>query len=244
MLPELSLWKCQRWNQPIQWCTNSSECFPSRRRLPNVTGAIVIALKTRKPQTAPQALMGMSQDIRPYIIPCYTSNSFSSNLFTHKKQMTQIKASEDPEKGGRKKKIKTKKKNQTVDWRDGEMINFLGLCSYPDTLSLLYNHNSSHRHIGRVICVRISRQIRWCWNTASNHTRLPQHQIVSPFYLWITWSVNYVSEHTDLQMIWWPLCWKDIMIIPKCYLWFYKHIQIFPCHDCPYDVTKNNLPVS
>lgn len=112
MLPELSLWKCQRWNQPIQWCTNSSECFPSRRRLPNVTGAIVIALKTRKPQTAPQALMGMSQDIRPYIIPCYTSNSFSSNLFTHKKQMTQIKASEDPEKGGRKKKKnKDEKKN-------------------------------------------------------------------------------------------------------------------------------------
>lgn len=93
------------------------------------------------------------------------------------------------------------------------MIDFLGLCSYPDTLSLLYNHNSSHRHIGRVICVRISRQIRWCWITASNHTRLPQHQIVSPFYLWIMWSVNYVSEHTDLQMIWWPLCWKDIMII-------------------------------
>lgn len=145
---------------------------------------------------------------------------------------------------GEKKKIKTKKKNQTVDWRDGEMIDFLGLCSYPDTLSLLYNHNSSHRHIGRVICVRISRQIRWCWITASNHTRLPQHQIVSPFYLWITWSVNYVSEHTDLQMIWWPLCWKDIMIIPKCYLWFYKHIHIFPCHHCLYDVTKNNLAVS
>lgn len=130
MLPELSLWKCQRWNQPIQWCTNSSECFPSRRRLPNVTGAIVIALKTRKPQTAPQALMGMSQDIRPYIIPCYTSNSFSSNLFTHKKQMTQIKASEDPEKGGRKKKkIKTKKKisdcrlkRQGNDWLLGLMF--------------------------------------------------------------------------------------------------------------------------
>lgn len=129
MLPELSLWKCQRWNQPIQWCTNSSECFPSRRRLPNVTGAIVIALKTRKPQTAPQALMGMSQDIRPYIIPCYTSNSFSSNLFTHKKQMTQIKASEDPEKGGRKKKIKTKKKKSDCrlkrrwnDWLLGLMF--------------------------------------------------------------------------------------------------------------------------
>lgn len=42
--------------------------------------------------------------------PCYTSNSFSSNLFTHKKQMTQIKASEDPEKGGRKKKNKDEKK--------------------------------------------------------------------------------------------------------------------------------------
>lgn len=130
MLPELSLWKCQRWNQPIQWCTNSSECFPSRRRLPNVTGAIVIALKTRKPQTAPQALMGMSQDIRPYIIPCYTSNSFSSNLFTHKKQMTQIKASEDQEKGGRKKKkIKTKKKKSDCrlkrrgnDWLLGLMF--------------------------------------------------------------------------------------------------------------------------
>lgn len=129
MLPELSLWKCQRWNQLIQWCTNSSECFPSRRRLPNVTGAIVIALKTRKPQTAPQALMGMSQDIRPYIIPCYTSNSFSSNLFTHKKQMTQIKASEDPEKGGRKKKIKTKKKKSDCrlkrrgnDWLLGLMF--------------------------------------------------------------------------------------------------------------------------
>lgn len=130
MLPELSLWKCQRWNQPIQWCTNSSECFPSRRRLPNVTGAIVIALKTRKPQTAPQALMGMSQDIRPYIIPCYASNSFSSNLFTHKKQMTQIKASEDQEKGGRKKKkIKTKKKKSDCrlkrrgnDWLLGLMF--------------------------------------------------------------------------------------------------------------------------
>lgn len=130
MLPELSLWKCQRWNQPIQWCTNSSECFPSRRRLPNVTGAIVIAIKTRKPQTAPQALMGMSQDIRPYIIPCYTSNSFSSNLFTHKKQMTQIKASEDPKKGGRKKKkIKTKKKKSDCrlkrrgnDWLLGLMF--------------------------------------------------------------------------------------------------------------------------
>lgn len=129
MLPELSLWKCQRWNQPIQWCTNSSECFPSRRRLPNVTGAIVIALKTRKPQTAPQALMGMSQDIRPYIIPCYTSNSFSSNLFTHKKQMTQIKASEDPEKGGRKKKNKDEKKSSDCrlkrrgnDWLLGLMF--------------------------------------------------------------------------------------------------------------------------
>lgn len=129
MLPELSLWKCQRWNQPIQWCTNSSECFPSRRRLPNVTGAIVIALKTRKPQTAPQALMGMSQDIRPYIIPCYTSNSFSSNLFTHKKQMTQIKASEDPEKGGRKKKNKDEKKKSDCrlkrrgnDWLLGLMF--------------------------------------------------------------------------------------------------------------------------
>lgn len=129
MLPELSLWKCQRWNQPIQWCTNSSECFPSRRRLPNVTGAIVIALKTRKPQTAPRALMGMSQDIRPYIIPCYTSNSFSSNLFTHKKQMTQIKASEDPEKGGRKKKNKDEKKKSDCrlkrrgnDWLLGLMF--------------------------------------------------------------------------------------------------------------------------
>lgn len=129
MLPELSLWKCQRWNQPIQWCTNSSECFPSRRRLPNVTGAIVIALKTWKPQTAPQALMGMSQDIRPYIIPCYTSNSFSSNLFTHKKQMTQIKASEDPEKGGRKKKNKDEKKKSDCrlkrrgnDWLLGLMF--------------------------------------------------------------------------------------------------------------------------
>lgn len=129
MLPELSLWKCQRWNQPIQWCTNSSECFPSRRRLPNVTGAIVIALKTRKPQTAPQALMGMSQDIRPYIIPCYTSNSFSSNLFTHKKQMTQIKACEDPEKGGRKKKNKDEKKKSDCrlkrrgnDWLLGLMF--------------------------------------------------------------------------------------------------------------------------
>lgn len=129
MLPELSLWKCQRWNQPIQWCTNSSECVPSRRRLPNVTGAIVIALKTRKPQTAPQALMGMSQDIRPYIIPCYTSNSFSSNLFTHKKQMTQIKASEDPEKGGRKKKNKDEKKKSDCrlkrrgnDWLLGLMF--------------------------------------------------------------------------------------------------------------------------
>lgn len=129
MLPELSLWKCQRWNQPIQWCTNSSECFPSRRRLPNVTGAIVIALKTRKPQTAPQALMGMSQDIRPYIIPCYTSNSFSSNLFTHKKQVTQIKASEDPEKGGRKKKNKDEKKKSDCrlkrrgnDWLLGLMF--------------------------------------------------------------------------------------------------------------------------
>lgn len=129
MLPELSLWKCQRWNQLIQWCTNSSECFPSRRRLPNVTGAIVIALKTRKPQTAPQALMGMSQDIRPYIIPCYTSNSFSSNLFTHKKQMTQIKASEDPEKGGRKKKNKDEKKKSDCrlkrrgnDWLLGLMF--------------------------------------------------------------------------------------------------------------------------
>lgn len=129
MLPELSLWKCQRWNQPIQWCTNSLECFPSRRRLPNVTGAIVIALKTRKPQTAPQALMGMSQDIRPYIIPCYTSNSFSSNLFTHKKQMTQIKASEDPEKGGRKKKNKDEKKKSDCrlkrrgnDWLLGLMF--------------------------------------------------------------------------------------------------------------------------
>lgn len=129
MLPELSLWKCQRWNQPIQWCTNSSECFPSRRRLPNVTGAIVIALKTRKPHTAPQALMGMSQDIRPYIIPCYTSNSFSSNLFTHKKQMTQIKASEDPEKGGRKKKNKDEKKKSDCrlkrrgnDWLLGLMF--------------------------------------------------------------------------------------------------------------------------
>lgn len=129
MLPELSLWKCQRWNQAIQWCTNSSECFPSRRRLPNVTGAIVIALKTRKPQTAPQALMGMSQDIRPYIIPCYTSNSFSSNLFTHKKQMTQIKASEDPEKGGRKKKNKDEKKKSDCrlkrrgnDWLLGLMF--------------------------------------------------------------------------------------------------------------------------
>lgn len=129
MLPELSLWKCQRWNQLIQWCTNSSECFPSRRRLPNVTGAIVIALKTRKPQTAPQALMGMSQDIRPYIIPCYTSNSFSSNLFTHKKQMTQIKSSEDPEKGGRKKKNKDEKKKSDCrlkrrgnDWLLGLMF--------------------------------------------------------------------------------------------------------------------------
>lgn len=129
MLPELSLWKCQRWNQPIQWCTNSSECFPSRRRLPNVTGAIVIALKTRKPQTAPQALMGMSQDIRPYIIPCYTSNTFSSNLFTHKKQMTQIKACEDPEKGGRKKKNKDEKKKSDCrlkrrgnDWLLGLMF--------------------------------------------------------------------------------------------------------------------------
>lgn len=129
MLPELSLWKCQRWNQLIQWCTNSSECFPSRRRLPNVTGAIVIALKTRKPQTAPQALMGMSQDIRPYIIPCYTSNSFSSNLFTHKTQMTQIKASEDPEKGGRKKKNEDEKKKSDCrlkrrgnDWLLGLMF--------------------------------------------------------------------------------------------------------------------------
>lgn len=129
MLPELSLWKCQRWNQPFQWCTNSSECFPSRRRLQNVTGAIVIALKTWKPQTAPQALMGMSQDIRPYIIPCYTSNSFSSNLFTQKKQMTQIKASEDPEKGGRKKKNKDEKKKSDCrlkrrgnDWLLGLMF--------------------------------------------------------------------------------------------------------------------------
>lgn len=129
MLPELSLWKCQRWNQPIQWYTNSSECFPSRRRLQNVTGAIVIALKTWKPQTAPQALMGMSQDIRPYIIPCYTSNSFSSNLFTQKKQMTQIKASEDPEKGGRKKKNKDEKKKSDCrlkrrgnDWLLGLMF--------------------------------------------------------------------------------------------------------------------------
>lgn len=118
-------------------------------------------------------------------------------IFSHKKQMTQIKASEDPKNGGQKKKKKNqdeKKKNQTVDWRDGEMIDFLGLCSYPDTLSLPYNHNSSHRHIGRAICVRISRQIRWCWITASNHTTLPQHQIVSPFYLWITWASTQIYK--------------------------------------------------
>lgn len=146
MLPELSLWKCQRWNQPIQWCTNSSECFPSRRRLPNVTGAIVIALKTRKPQTAPQALMGMSQDIRPYIIPCYTSNSFSSNLFTHKKQMTQIKASEDPEKGGRKKKNKDEKKKSDCrlkrrgnDWLLGLM--FLSRHIVPAVQSQFISHD-------------------------------------------------------------------------------------------------------
>lgn len=66
--------------------------------------------KNPKAANCAQALMGMSQDIRPYIIPCYTSNSFSSNLFTHKKQMTQIKASEDPVKGGRKKKNKDEKK--------------------------------------------------------------------------------------------------------------------------------------
>lgn len=35
---------------------------------------------------------------------------YIKQFFTHKKQMTQIKASEDPEKLGRKKKIKTKKK--------------------------------------------------------------------------------------------------------------------------------------
>lgn len=141
--------------------------------------------------------MGMSQDIRPYIIPSYTSNNFSSNLFTQKANDTnqgKWRPKEWRAKKKKKKIKKKKKKNQTVDWRDGEMIDFLGLCSYPDTLSLPYNHNSSHRHIGRAICVRISRQIRWCWITASNHTTLPQHQIVSPFYLWITWASTQIYK--------------------------------------------------
>lgn len=199
MLPELSLWKCQRWNPPIQWCTNSSECFPSRRRLPNVTGAIVIALKTQKKPAncAPECWWECHKTSDPTSSQVIHQTIFHQ-IFSHKKQMTQIKASEDPKNGGQKKKKKKikkkKKKNQTVDWRDGEMIDFLGLCSYPDTLSLPYNHNSSHRHIGRAICVRISRQIRWCWITASNHTTLPQHQIVSPFYLWITWASTQIYK--------------------------------------------------
>lgn len=112
MLPELSLWKCQRWNQPIQWCTNSSECFPSRRRLPNVTGAIVIALKTRKPQTAPQALMGMSQDIRPYITHVIHQTVFHQ-IYSHTKskwhKSRQVKTQR--REGEKKKKNKDEKKN-------------------------------------------------------------------------------------------------------------------------------------
>lgn len=198
MLPELSLWKCQRWNPPIQWCTNSSECFPSRRRLPNVTGAIVIALKTQKKPTncAPSADGNVTRHQTLHHPKLYIKQFFIKSFHTKSKwhKSRQVKTQRMEGKKKKKKKLRRQKKNQTVDWRDGEMIDFLGLCSYPDTLSLPYNHNSSHRHIGRAICVRISRQIRWCWITASNHTTLPQHQIVSPFYLWITWASTQIYK--------------------------------------------------
>lgn len=69
--------------------------------------------ETRK--LRPRVLMGMSQDIRPYIIPSYTSNNFSSNLFTQKANDTyksrQVKTQRME---GKKKKIKIKTKKKKI----------------------------------------------------------------------------------------------------------------------------------
>lgn len=112
MLPELSLWKCQRWNPPIQWCTNSSECFPSRRRLPNVTGAIVIALKTQKKPAncAPECWWECHKTSDPTSSQVIHQTIFSSNLFTQKANDTNQGKWRPKEWRAKKKKNKDEKK--------------------------------------------------------------------------------------------------------------------------------------
>lgn len=132
MLPELSLWKCQRWNPPIQWCTNSSECFPSRCRLPNVTGAIVIALKTRKKPTncAPSADGNVTRHQTLHHPKLYIKQFFIKSFHTkskwHKSRQVKTQRMEGKKK---KKKIKTKKKKSDCrlkrrgnDWLLGLMF--------------------------------------------------------------------------------------------------------------------------
>lgn len=115
MLPELSLWKCQRWNPPIQWCTNSSECFPSRRRLPNVTGAIVIALKTQKKPAvcAPSADGNVTRHQTLHHPKLYIKQFFIKSFHTkskwHKSRQVKTQRME-----GKKKKKKIKKKKKKI----------------------------------------------------------------------------------------------------------------------------------
>lgn len=68
--------------------------------------------ETRK--LRPRVLMGMSQDIRPYIIPSYTSNNFSSNLFTQKANDTNQGKWRPKEWRAKKKKKKIKKKKKKI----------------------------------------------------------------------------------------------------------------------------------
>lgn len=130
MLPELSLWKCQRWNQPIQWCTNSSECFPSRRRLPNVTGAIVIALKTPKAANcAPSADGNVTRQQTLHHPMLYIKQFFIKSIHTQKANDTNQGKWRPREGRAKKKKIKTKKKKSDCrlkrrgnDWLLGLMF--------------------------------------------------------------------------------------------------------------------------
>lgn len=123
----------------LKFTDSMAHQFPkvlSMKQTQNVTGTIAISLKNRKPWH-PELLMGMSPDVRPFIILSYTSNSFIKPSNTNSNDIdweteTKIRPSQD----------------WGNDW-------LLGIYSIQTHCPWLYNQTLSQRHIGWVICVGI-----------------------------------------------------------------------------------------
>lgn len=161
--PELSLWKCQRRDSLILCRTNSQKCFPqpttwkchwsNRDRTKNQKPTVPWLSLTIDGNVTGQKILH-----HPWLFIKFSYiklNTRKEILASQKKKMEKVRLS-------------------TQTHRNDWLLGLIFLSRH--TLSLPYNHNLSHRHIGRVICVGTSRQIRPCWITADSHTIPQQHE--------------------------------------------------------------------